>query len=649
MKVDKMKDLAKDPRFSLGFGLAFEAFVFLSLGIQLVAFPAFAGVVRVNSWGLIPLFLGMGVAFAVLSTHAGDRLAVKLAVPALVVSILLGVAMLAFFLGPFNWLLCLMVFAGIGVSALGLLGAVRLLKAPASRGVLVASSWRGPLTLKKLLLLALLGGWVATAVGTTLNWGYSVTVQAPAGFNTISSYWGPPADERVTVTREVTPADLTTIHLSNDTANASVDNMGVGSFCYAKSVTTPGGTHDYCNYSAGAESYPNGTIFLSEPLPSLASVLVTFVYRHDISVFETLGETNATLIINYLNEGDDFIYHTNVFERVERTYLLQLFDWWGVKYYLDVGISSLSFPQVFNYPAFVKVANQTVWWASRATYGTGASRACQRMVGISADFEGSDAANPQYNPLKNYAAQPIPGLVPYDDWVDYNEQNATLYGEAVQAWEDVYSYCSENGFKFYAVFQEGAMNDVMDGDLDYTRLPVYPVSRNPDVLYGIMNYQDNRFDGGRYLLYENCKTQLALLGDQGNTVLTGWIQKGTKYYTDDEVGFQRYVRDCLIAQAAGMVEIFHAPLYRMQGKWGSGAIQRLHDALHNATKEKFVLRAPAINDFDTGLMVDYLKNWNRPLVAVFFWPGALSFAFVVPYPFGRNSGRARGERVSRGE
>jgi hypothetical protein len=116
-------------------------------------------------------------------------------------------------------------------------------------------------------------------------------------------------------------------------------------------------------------------------------------------------------------------------------------------------------------------------------------------------------------------------------------------------------------------------------------------------------------------VYQGCTDQINLLGDQGKSILLGWIANGTRYYTDDEVGFQRYVEDCKIAQASGMEEIYHAPIYRMQLKWGNEAIIRLHQALNEDPKKEFTISVPSgmVNE---GMLSDFIKNMNYLWLAI---------------------------------
>ncbi|MHA1715886.1 MAG: hypothetical protein ACTSXP_09595, partial [Promethearchaeota archaeon] len=97
-------------------------------------------------------------------------------------------------------------------------------------------------------------------------------------------------------------------------------------------------------------------------------------------------------------------------------------------------------------------------------------------------------------------------------------------------------------------------------------------------------------------------------GDQGKSILTGWIAKNTSYYTDDVMGLGRYIEDILVCQAAGMTEIFNAPIYRLQGKWGDDAILTLHQALNEWPKREVRFQVPAAMINGNGF--DFIKNLN---------------------------------------
>ncbi len=126
-----------------------------------------------------------------------------------------------------------------------------------------------------------------------------------------------------------------------------------------------------------------------------------------------------------------------------------------------------------------------------------------------------------------------------------------------------------------------------------------------------MSYQDNNIATGRYQLYKDCVQQINFYGNRGRTILTGWITSGTKYYTSDEAGFQNYLNDVLLAQAAGMTEVVHAPIYGLQAKWGDDHLLALHEALNTEPKKNFMFSAPVLT-LDRSYLDDYVKNFNRP-------------------------------------
>jgi hypothetical protein len=136
-----------------------------------------------------------------------------------------------------------------------------------------------------------------------------------------------------------------------------------------------------------------------------------------------------------------------------------------------------------------------------------------------------------------------------------------------------------------------------------------------------MCYQDANPQGA-WPIYQDCKTQLALWGNQGSSILLGWIAQGTSYYTDDETGLERYIEHCLVAQAAGMTEIFHAPIYRLQGKWGDDAILRLHQELNEKPKRTFTISVPPFK-FNADFLNDFAGNFNKP------WVCALLYLIIV--------------------
>lgn len=472
-------------------------------------------------------------------------------------------------------------------------------------------------TLKKVGILAIILGSVGIlGYGSISGFGMTITIKAPEGFKTVSSYWGPPALTLKEVNTTITITDLDRLVISNDTLENDPDFYRNGTLAYLIGLYEEGNPINYANYSAGAESYPNGTVILSEPLNLGHGVVnVTFKYVYNNKVLEYLNISRSTLVMNY---HGDFIYHDNIFDRIETTYLLQLLDFWEIKFFLDI-YNGYDFPHVFNYLDSIPLGYTTLYWAHGKF---------DMFQGISYDFEpGGHPVSPG-NP--GGTAFTIGELIGQDgvweeareSWYSSNEQNRTLFKEATQAYEELYAEASSLGYRTYITLGGGELMDAWDGDIDYTRCPVDPFSSNPDVLYGMMCYQDNNFKTGRFSVYRDCVNQIAQLGNQGKTILLGWLAVGTRYYTDDEVGLQRYIDDCKIAQATGMVEIFHAPIYRMQNKWGDEAILRLHEALNEEPLEAITIEFPLLQ-YNTNTLFDVVENLN------YLWQAIPILVFIV--------------------
>jgi hypothetical protein len=477
------------------------------------------------------------------------------------------------------------------------------------------------------LLLALFTiGTLAT--GTLVNWGVVITVKAPADFTTTSSYWGPPSLSLVSSTASVAPSDLDTLQISPENLNMTIPGYVNGSLAYVL-VVNASGPVNYCNYTGGASSFPNGTVRLSQSLPNLDNVTVRFLHVSNYKVLEYLGLGNSTLIMNHHSDSETnltrkngyWYYNNDFFDSISSTYLYQLLDYWRIHYYLNVH-NGIDFPHVFNYLISVPQCYVMIdWFVHQRAEGL-----CTGFLGISPDFEGG-----VYEKLwwTNYtsSATPLspgsllPGIIPDDEWYYLNCQNQTLFAEATAAWDAVYTYASDRGFNTYIVLGGGEMRDSIDGDVDTSILPTIPTTSNPNVRFGIMSYQDGQSDvqGGRFNQYRDCIDQIAIYGDRGRSILTGWIADGTRWYTDDALGLGRYIEDVLIAQAAGMTEIFHAPLYRMQAKWGDDAVLLLHQALNEWSKYEHKIVVPWW-DYSADYM-DAVKNFNHewqffPMLAI---------------------------------
>ncbi|MFX0101433.1 MAG: hypothetical protein ACFFCS_17800 [Candidatus Hodarchaeota archaeon] len=446
-------------------------------------------------------------------------------------------------------------------------------------------------------------------VGSYKSWGRIITVKAPDDFKTISSFWGAPSRTLEEVDHPIATADVNSLIISNSSLNMSVPNLINGSIAYVVSVTHGANMTNFCDYSNGAESYPNGTVILSQPLPNTTGVNVVFKYIYNIEVFQYLQLGNSTCIMNFGSYYNNIYEEPNFFEYIQSAYIFQVMDFWEVKYYINV-VNPWDYPHVFNTIDTMPMCYSVLdWFYNQSSQGFGTY-----FTGISPDFESGEY---EYHFLGNSTApEPIPGplipdIIDEDNWYNYNSQDPDVYAEAIQLWEDVYAHASSLGYKSYAVFQGNAMRDTVDGDIDTTRLPTYPISPNPDVRYGIMSYVDSKDDieGGRYHQYKDCKDQIAIYGDQGRSILTGWIWPDRQYYPANEMGLGRYIEDILICQAAGMEEIFHAPISGMQELWGDDAILIVHQALNEWNKTEHKIYVPSWSYSDD--YMDAVKNFNK--------------------------------------
>ncbi len=458
-------------------------------------------------------------------------------------------------------------------------------------------------------------------MGAYMNFGKTIRIKAGDNFKTISSYWGPPSLRLTEWNSKITAIDNNTLQIDNSTLELMPPNFRNGTLAYVTKITVNNNTGSYCNYSAGARSYPNGTVFLSSPLENLTAVNVTFKYVYNNIVLEYLNISQSTLVMNY---HGDFIYYNNTFERIQSTYLFQLLDYWSIKFYLDIS-NGKDFPHVWNYLDSIPFGYDTLNWAHGKW---------RMFMGISYDFEPGDAfrkgqnpGNPEFRFTKIIGNETKFDRDLQKSWVSLNEQNHTYFKMVTDEYEKLYKYGSDLGYKTYITLGLGEIMDNIDRDIDFTRCPVDPLSPNPNVLYGHMLYQDNNFNTGRFRVYQGCTDQIKILGNQGKTILLGWLANGTRYYTDDEIGLQRYIEDCKIAQASGMEEIFHAPLYRMQSKWGDEAILRLHKALNEDSKKEIVIPVP-VGLIDQNLLSDFLKNFN------YIWLGLPMFLIIPIGYFG---------------
>nr|MDO8088052.1 hypothetical protein [Candidatus Sigynarchaeum springense] len=424
------------------------------------------------------------------------------------------------------------------------------------------------------------------------------------------------------------PVDNYTLHVAPVDLPTPPASYGNGSLCYVVHVYQGGNlTKDYMDYMDGARSYPNGTIVLADPLPSTTvAVNVNFSYVQNWQVLQMLGNTNATVIVNWFGS---YVDDPNPFHHIRDTYYCQLFDHWHVNFFIQVDAFS-EYSNVFNYLNVVPRADRTLDWGMQWQHFRGVSFDCEQE-----GYPMAAGSRPGSPPL-------FPGTLIPDEWGSWrqtwywmNNVNETMFAQARAAYDGVYRHALALGKEVEIVLGPSDLSEYVDGDEDYHSNPAIPFTAMPNVRYSQMSYHDND-PNGQFALYRDCVEQLRQLGARGSGILTGWIHDEAKYYTPDEAGFQHYVDDCLVAQAAGITEIFHAPLYNIQHEWGDDAILRLHDALNNSVKKTFTIK---VIQFTNYFFWDFWKNFNKPGLFIFllcaFAASILIEVLIKLHPIGR--------------
>jgi hypothetical protein len=468
--------------------------------------------------------------------------------------------------------------------------------------------------------------------GSVNSFWISFTIEAPAGATTTSSYWGNPNLNITAWTANVTPIDSQTLHITPRDISASPADFENGSLAFVQQVTQTGnGSTNYMNYSSGAKSYPNGTVVLSTPLPTTAvSVTVTFKYVQNWPLLRDLGATNATLILNgfstrFINESDPFL-------DIQDTFLFQLLDYWNISFYIQVDAFG-DYSHVFNYLSVTPLANKTLDWGVQWHHFLGVSFDCEQE-----SYPQPAGNRPGYIPLFPGSAIPVSWGSLKQLWYWENEQNETLYAQARAAYNNVFLHALGLGKSAYIVLNPTDFSEYLDGGENYHSNPAIPFTAFSNVHYAQMSYHDSD-PSGQFAIYRDCVEGVRQLGSRGDAPLLGWISRGASYYTPDEAGFQHYVDDCLVAQAAGATEIFHAPLYGIQAQWGDGAVLRLSQALNAAPKKAITIHAV---QFTNIVLWGFWKDFNRPLFYSIYACG-IALALVVEL----RSNRARHRRESR--
>ncbi|HME54819.1 MAG TPA: hypothetical protein VKM55_21625 [Candidatus Lokiarchaeia archaeon] len=451
----------------------------------------------------------------------------------------------------------------------------------------------------------------------------TITIKAPDNAKTTSSYWGNPELNITSWSTSIMSINNRTLQITPAKLSSAPAEYANGSFAYVETVFLPVNlTKNYADYQNGARSYPNGTVFLSATLPNPLTIAnITFDYVQNWNVLQMLGETNATVILNGFG---GYINDTDPFHHIKDTDLFQLLDYWHVKFYLQVDAND-DYSHVFNYLSVTPLAHRALEWAMQWHEFQGISFDCEQE-----SYPQPATNRPGYIPL-------FPGSLIPDSWSSIkqlwyweNEQNDTLFTLARAAYDEVFQHALALGKNVYIVLNPTDFSEYIDGDEDYHSNPAIPFSSRPNVFYAQMSYHDEDAHG-QFALYRDCVESIKQLGNRGSSILTGWVSHGATYYTPDEAGFQNYVNDCLIAQAAGITEIFHAPLYGIQNQWGDDAILKLHQALNDAPKKSFVIQVIQFTNF---FIWDLWKNFNRPFFYIIVLCGFVA-ATLLEVPHGR--------------
>jgi hypothetical protein len=236
------------------------------------------------------------------------------------------------------------------------------------------------------------------------------------------------------------------------------------------------------------------------------------------------------------------------------------------------------FPNIYNYNAFTSRSKGLLDWIAVT------EPHLNHCVGIAFDFEPKDVKDPELN-------QDRPDLghvrnnsfISYEKWLRLNEQNSKVLDAAKNAYFSLYNYATNLGLGVYATFVNYAMEDLAEGDINYTRLPVW---KQQNVEYGIMSYQFKDTDSeALWQIYVMNKNQQNYYGNQGYSIITGWLtfdeDVHLKYYTNDKMGLNRYLRDIKMHQASGARELVHAPLNGLTRKWGVNFILEFEKGLNS--------------------------------------------------------------------
>jgi hypothetical protein len=407
----------------------------------------------------------------------------------------------------------------------------------------------------------------------------------------------------------ITPIDNWTLRVENTSLDSPAEMLRPGGLLYVVRVTHPSNASvNYCDYRAGARSYPNGTVQLAQALPTTSGVAIEFSYLLNVEVYEHLQQLGSRIIHDGCGGNESFIEHPDLFWNIGNTYEYLLLEHWNISYFVNIHVAGFGFLNVFNHRNHTARAHQFLDFIEAS------DPQMSHCVGLAFDLEPKPVVEPEFNPDRPEFGQYSPNpFVSEEKWVRLNEQNTEILADAREAYFGVFDRAAEIGRGAYLTFVYYAMEDLAtDGDLGYTRLPVW---RHPNAEYGVMSYQSkDPPEEAAWDIYQMNRNQQRVYGSQGRSLLTGWLTNDEdvhlKYYTNDQAGLDRYLRDIQLHQACGAEELFHAPLYDLMLKWGDDVILEFDRVLNEAPKEEFTFRAHPWGRLDT-THYDIVENFNN--------------------------------------
>lgn len=593
------------------------------MGVQMILVPLISGYIVLEYFplgGIFFIFCGLWLASARFHHLVFGKV---LFLASSVLTIFLLVYWISLFSGPFNRVLQFFFMVALMVNGAGLIGAfllpiLKVIQQKTRTWDHVHLTISRPRTFRHgnrkhtMIITCFLLGAIGFFFLARYDFGRVYRVQAPPAATTRSSFWGPPYHNTSTVTSTITPVDDTTLIIENASLGTPLHNLRQGAIMRVREVTHPSNTSiNYCNYLLGARSFPNGSVFLSQPLPSLVGVSIRFDYIVNVEIYEYLNQMDSRMIHAEGGGNQSWIETPGLFDNIEKTKDYLMLEYWNISYFMHIHAEGHVYSNIFNYNAFTARAHAVLNWIDTT------EPHLNDCIGIAFDFEPKDVKDPSMNQDRPPMGTP-PGtpFISEEKWFRLNEQTDEVLHDAKEAFFSVYDHANEIGLGTYATFVYNGLEDMSDGDIDYTRLPVW---KHPHVEYGTMAYQSKVDDDeAMWQLYWMNTNQQNVYGDQGYSILSGWLthdeEVHLKHYTNDQEGLDRYLRDIKLSQACGVKELVHAPLHGLQRKWNNEVVLEFEKVLNTDPKEEFVFRAHPWGHLDMA-HYDIVENYNKWWIA----------------------------------